>query len=157
MKREKIISMALPIISILIFFAAALLMKPTTTGLAILQPEGLQEVDAAISLKTTSEEIIPLKAIVEIELDDQMASLTVESFIQKTNQPYEIASGELLAAKYQGLGFTGDFTYTLPLSEFDINRLIAPGPHTIKTRILYNRILLFERESSIFIAGEKIK
>jgi hypothetical protein len=151
MNKRKIISIALPIISVAIILAASFFLEPEVTGLVIYDEGEEGKVNADVILSTKASEVIPVQAIVEVWLDEQMASMSIAQFIKKTGEEYEVAKGEMPEFKFSGYGFTGDHDYRLSLADFDLNREIGKGEHVFKTRIKYRDMVLYEKENRIMI------
>ena len=149
--KKIIISIALPIVSILIIigFIAS---TNQITGLVILDNTTSQHlIDADITLKTYPDELLPENAHIQISIGNTTASLTIKEFIEKTGTPYNQSYGALPVINYVGRGFTGNHTYKLNLSQLNIDRNIGTGSHTLKTSIVYNGELLFESKREINI------
>src|SRR3989338_2664847 len=122
---RRMLSAAIPVLSVVVFLAVLYFTRPSITGLAVYNPETPSLVEADVTLKTTALEIIPGNAAIEVWLDDRKASMLVRDFIEKTSLPSEIAQGELPDISYVGLGYTGNHVYTLPLSAFSIGRSLG--------------------------------
>ena len=78
--------------------------------------------------------------------------MTINEFIKKTNQKYEIKNVDDAAKGFYGPGFTGDHTYNLTLGDFSIDRNIGIGEHVFLTRIIYRQQILYEKENRIMIS-----
>ncbi|MBD3163685.1 hypothetical protein GF323_00625 [Candidatus Woesearchaeota archaeon] len=154
MKRNNLISIMVPVSSILIFAAVYLFMEPAATGLVIYEPNQSNKlVNADVILETKPMEVIPPNAFVEVQLDDRKARMRVADFIHSTGQEYTLEYGELADFGFYGDGFTGDFAYKLALADFDIDRNIEKGEHVFVTRIIYRQHVLYEKENRIMISG----
>ena len=152
MHRYNLISILIPTLSIVLISLAFIFIKPQTTGLVISIPnETTQEVDADVVIITKSTEIIPADAVVEVVLDDKKAQMSLKEFIKKTNLPFQINNSRIIDLDYIGNGFTGDYTYKLPLSAFSIDRNIERGGHDFIVRLLYKEKVLYEKQNSIMI------
>lgn len=152
MHKHNTISILVPVFSILIFMGAYFFMEPATTGLVVYSENQSKLVNADVRLSTKESEVIPPNAIVEIQVDDKQAMMTVSQFIQKTGQEYDVRTGSLPEFDFHGKGFTGDHTYTLTLADFDIDRKIGKGEHKFITRITYRNKVLYEKENNIMIS-----
>jgi hypothetical protein len=153
MHKYKLLSILIPAISILIIIASFLLIKPQVTGLAIYSPENIEKlVNADVILKTKANEVIPPDAIVQVNLDNRKAEMTINDFIMRTGTKFEVKQGELPEFDFYGDGFSGNHTYNLSLSTFDIDRNIGKGEHRFIIRIIYHNKILYEKEDRIMIS-----
>jgi hypothetical protein len=147
------ISILVPIISVLLIVAAIFFIKPDITGLVVLEQDTNNKlVNADVTLKTKSSEVIPANAFIQIELDGKKAQMSVSDFIMKTGKPYKMGTGELPEFDFYGVGFTGDHSYSLTLADFNIDRNIGKGEHIFVTRIIYQNQILYEKQNSIMIS-----
>ena len=128
--------------------------KPATVGFTVVDanitPLG-QTIDADVSLITNPNELMPETVEIAITLDDRTASMTIKEFIEKTGQEFSYQQGKMEQLNYEGYGYTGNYTYKLPLSAFNLDRNVKPGSHVLKTQIKYNNLILFERENPVVI------
>ena len=149
-----IISFALPIISLAIIISFLTFTKPAAVGFTVVNanitPLG-QTIDADVSLITNPNELMPETVEIAITLDDRTASMTIKEFIEKTGQEFSYQQGKMEQLSYEGYGYTGNYTYKLPLSAFELDRNVKPGSHVLKTQIKYNNLVLFERENPVVI------
>lgn len=153
--KKLIISFALPIISLAIIASFLVFTKPATVGFTVVNanitPLG-QAIDADVSLITHPSELMPETVEIVVILDDRSASMTIKEFIEKTGMESEYKYGKMEQLAYEGYGYIGNHTYTLPFSAFGIDRNVKPGSHVLKTQIKYNNIVLFERENPVVIS-----
>ncbi len=153
MHKYNLISILVPVFSVLIIVSAVIFLKPDVTGLVIHEPGAIpQNVNADVTLKTKSNEVIPPNAIIEVQLDENKAGMYIKEFIEKTGKDYKIETGALEEFGFYGPGYTGDYIYSMELSEFDIDREIGVGEHIFTTRIIYRNQILYEKENRIMIA-----
>ena len=153
MHKHNLISILIPVFSILLFTGAYFFLDPSTTGLVIYEPNQTNKlVNADVILKTKPTEVIPADAIVEVSIDGKKAQMSIAEFIKKTGNDYKIEKGEIPDFNFYGLGFTGDYTYGLTLADFKIDRNIGIGEHTFITRIKYQNRVLYEKENNIMIS-----
>ncbi len=152
MDKNHLISILVPSISLILIAIAFFAIRPETTGLVVMPPNGTKLVNADVTLITKSNEVIPPDAIVEVEIDGLKDKMTVSNFIIKTGMEYQLANANLTDFGYFGPGFTGDYSYKLNLSDFKINRDIGKGEHRFITRIIYHNHLLYEKENRIMIS-----
>ena len=103
-------------------------------------------------LITNPNELMPETVEIAITLDDRTASMTIKEFIEKTGQEFSYQQGKMEQLSYEGYGYTGNYTYKLPLSAFNLDRNVKPGSHVLKTQIKYNNLVLFERENPVIIS-----
>jgi hypothetical protein len=152
MHKYNAISIAVPTVSVILILLAFLFIKPSTTGLVIYGPNETAKVNADVTLKTTVSEIIPPDAIITVKVDDKKSQMSIAEFIKKTRQQYNITYGELPEFSFYGKGFTGDYTYTLTLADFNLDRDIGKGEHVFVTQIKYRDYILYEKENKIMIS-----
>ncbi len=153
MDKKNIISVALPICSVFILLSAFYFLKPGVTGLAVYNPNSTQQqVDAEVAFSTHQGEIIPANAVIEVWLDDQRSAMSVQQFIEKSGTAYELAEGVHEEIGFSGVGYTGDYTYVLSLSDFSLDRSIDSGDHTFTTKIMYQGKVLYERSNGVIIS-----
>ena len=144
MNKHNLISVIIPVISVLLIASVYFIMEPETTGLVVNEAnQSNRLVDADVILSTKVNEVIPPNAIVEITLDNNKGEMTISDFIKRTGKEYKIENGELPDFGFYGAGFTGNFVYNLSLSEFNINRNIGVGQHVFITRIKYRGNVLY--------------
>ena len=150
-----IISFALPIISLAIIVSFLVFTKPAAVGFTVVNanitPLG-QTIEADVTLITNPNELMPETVEIAITLDDRTASMTIKEFIEKTGQEFSYQQGKMEQLNYEGYGYTGNYTYKLPLSAFNLDRNVKPGSHVLKTQIKYNNLILFERENPVVIS-----
>jgi hypothetical protein len=152
MKKDYLISILVPVFSVLLIAGVYFFIEPSTTGLAIYSAnESTSIVNANVVLETKSGEVIPPDAYIEVWLDHKKARMTITEFIQRTGKEYDIQDGELLDFGFQGKGFTGQHSYNLTLADFNIDRNIGNGEHVFITRIIYRNQVLYEKENRIMI------
>ena len=151
MHKYNLISILVPICSVIILISALIFLKPDITGLAIYSQNGTQKLNADVILKTKSGEVIPPNAIIQVWIDNTKAEMTISDFIKKAGEKYEIKYGELPEFGFYGNGFTGNFTYNLTLADFNMNREMENGEHKFITRIIYRNKILYEKENRIMI------
>lgn len=153
MHKYNLISILLPIISVVVIISAFFFLRPDITGLAIYSSnETVKNVNADVILEIKAGEVLPPDAVIEISVDDNKAGMSIAEFIKKTGGKYEIQSGELAEFGFFGQGFTGDYTYKLSLADFNIDRNIGRGEHVFTTRIIYRNKILYEKENRIMIS-----
>ena len=150
--KSKIISIALPIVSVIIVIAAMYLIRPRMTGYIIMDDDsGEQLVNVDITLQTKEGEVIPPDGKVQVFIDDRKAEMSIVQFIQTSGEEYEIDDGEMPEFGFYGKGFTGDHEYSVNIDKFDIDTTIGKGEHIFITRIVYREYKLYERQYRIMI------
>ncbi|MDA1196675.1 MAG: hypothetical protein O2779_01795 [Nanoarchaeota archaeon] len=153
MNGKVVFSFLLPIISIAFVFGFLYATEPTITGFAVVNESGaLRNLDARVTLSTSSGEVIPENAYVAVTIDRKQAFMTVRDFILKSGQEYNYTSGELESVSYTGLGFSGDYVYELWLSDFSLDRRVLSGVHTVKMEILYLQHTLLEKSEEVIVS-----
>lgn len=146
---KKIRIYILPFISLIIIIGFFIFTKPTPTGMAVLDINSSPErtITAKVTLKLSKNELIPESALVIVMLDDRKASMPIKKFIEISKQPYNYIKGELDIVNYKGYGYVGDYTYSIDLENFDLDKKIFTGDHTFTTKIVYNNKVLYEKET----------
>tara|TARA_Y100000310_G_C20620292_1_gene782916 strand:- start:20 stop:481 length:462 start_codon:yes stop_codon:yes gene_type:complete len=152
MDGKVIVSFLLPVMSIAFVFGFLFVTEPTITGFAVVNSSGaLRDLDARVTLSTSSGEVIPENAYVVVTIDRKQAFMTVKDFILKSGQEFNYTSGSLDAVSYSGLGFSGDYVYELWLSDFSLDRRVLSGVHTVKMEILYLQHTLLEKSEEVIV------
>lgn len=146
------VTYALPAFSVLVLLGYISMSQPAITGFAAINiTEEYKELDADINLQTYAGEVLPDTTKVAITLDRETAFMTLGDFIRRTGEPFNYTKGKLAAINYEGYGFGGNFTYSLPLSAFNIFRKVKPGEHTIKMQLIYLQHVLLEKEEAVVV------
>lgn len=152
---KKIQFYIVPLISLIIIFSFLIFTKQTESpvGMAVLDIDTIPEnsVTAKVTLKLSKNELIPENALVIVMLDDKKASMPIKQFIMLSNQPFNYTEGTLPIADYEGYGYIGDYTYSIDLSNFDLETKVAAGNHKFTTKIVYKDMVLYEKETSFVI------
>ena len=147
-----IISLILPITSFFIIIGFVFYGNPSYTGMVTYEiGNSTRMIQSDVILKTKENEIVPEYAIIKISLDDKRAMLTVKEFIEKTKKPFNYTYGSLEKISYTGYGYSGNYSYTLNLSDFSINTTINLGSHSFVTEITYEDKILFRQEKDIIV------
>ncbi len=146
---KKIQLYIVPFLSLLIVFGFLFFTKPTPTGMAILDINSSPDrsITAKVTLKLSSNELIPEDSLVVVMLDDREASMPIKEFINISNQPYNYTKGTLPIANYEGYGYIGDYTYSIDISKFKLDTKVLTGDHTFTTRIVYKDKILYEKKN----------
>jgi len=152
MDGKVIISFILPIVSIAFVFGFLVYTEPTITGFSVVNGSGvLRDLDARVTLETSAGEVIPENAYVVVKIDRKQAIMKVGDFILKTGQVFNYTSGKLESISYEGLGFSGDFVYELWLRDFNLDRRVTSGVHTVTMQILYLQHVLLEKSEEVIV------
>lgn len=138
------ISLVLPVLSAAII--SLIFIRPEITGFVVGAGNVLY---ADIKVTTADGVILPALSIIEVSLGGEASSMPVSLFIEKSGKPYEFVEGKVPEIDYAGFGYTGNYTYIVPISEFNLSGMVEPGRHVIRVRISYNRTVISESEREI--------
>jgi len=127
----------LPAVSLLII-AGFLIVDPNITGFAVRD----QSYDANIKISTYEFVVMPENSIVEVLLVDSLSKMTFKEFIDKTGDEYELREGKFEDIGFEGVGYSGNHEYFLPISEFGFDSL--EEGQTITIRVRYENYLISE-------------
>jgi hypothetical protein len=141
---EQRVFVIIPIISAALLFLVIL--RPGITGFIVM---GSDVVDASIRISTADGVILPKESVVEVSIGDRTASMPVEDFISGSGKAYELIEGDTPELHYSGLGYSGNHTYVLPLSDFNISREIGKGPSVLWVRLYYRDYLISEDREEV--------
>ncbi|MDO8555655.1 MAG: hypothetical protein Q7R96_00595 [Nanoarchaeota archaeon] len=136
----------LPLLSISLFIL--FLLGGNITGLVTLNQK---EIQANIILTTTEDDVLPGEAIITMTIADYSASKTIKEFITITQQPYTERYGQLKQINYTGQGYSGEHTYTLPLTTFNPPTNLATGTYQLTTTITYKETTISTNTEEITI------
>ena len=142
---NKFLPYVLPLFSL---FAVIILLSftdSTITGLAVAEPKFY----ANITLTTSDDELLPETTMVEVEFKGRTSKMILKEFIKKTGQEYNYTYGVNNLLSYEGFGFIGNDHYSLPITEFELDRTISEGEHNIIIRIIYDEIIISESKEII--------
>ena len=142
---NKFLPYALPLFSLFAVIIILSFTDPTITGLAVAEPK----LYANITLTTSNDEFLPETATIEVEFKGRTSEMELKEFIEKTNQEYNHASGVNNLLSYEGMGFIGDYHYSLPITEFDLDRTVGEGEHDIIIRIIYDEVIISESKETV--------
>ena len=84
-------------------------------------------------------------------VDDRNAMMTAKEFITKSGKEFQRIEGELTRINYKGFGYTGNNTYKLNVTDFEINTTVKKGEHKIVTEIIHGDLILYRNEKVIVI------
>lgn len=136
----------LPIISIILVFGIVFF-NPSTTGFVVQQNK--DKIDGKIMIYTDDQFVLPLDSTINISIDNQTASMTIQEFIKKNNTWFEIKTGHNNLAEYYGQGYSGNHAYSLDLSEFGLGFINQKDIHNLKVRIYHKEKILSETNESL--------
>lgn len=134
-------------IVIILFFLFFFKTPETPTGLTALDITEERTITAKVTLKLSKNELIPEDSLVIVMLDDKETSMPIKQFIELSQQPYEYIQGKQPIASYEGYGYIGDYTYSIDLSNFDLDRKVLSGDHKFTTKIIYKEKVLYEKKN----------
>ncbi|MBT3691282.1 hypothetical protein HOG16_03515 [Candidatus Woesearchaeota archaeon] len=122
-----------PVISVLLILSI-LLIDPEFTGLAVFEND-----EVMIQLNTFKDLVLPENAELEVSIENVSSRLTIKEFIEKTGEEFELVEGKIESLSFEGMGYTGNQTYYLPLSEFGFEDGYAKD---IEINVYYGDLLI---------------
>ncbi len=141
----------LPLISVILI--AVVLVRPDITGLVIGvggPEETIKQLSGKIRI-TISKDIIPEDSVVTVFLNNQSSSMPIKEFIERSGEEYEFKYGRIPEIGYEGYGYAGKHSYTLNLSEFELDLNLRPGNYTLVTEISYENFVISSTAEEIVI------
>lgn len=141
----------LPIVSVILI--ALFLANPDITGLIVGTggPDNdIKQLSGKVRI-TVRENIIPEDSVVTVYLNGQNSGMPVKEFIEKSGEAYELAYGQITEIGYEGRGYAGEHSYTLDLSEFDLDLYLEPGEYTLITEVSYENFVISSISEDILI------
>jgi len=124
----------LPLISIAIVLF--LLMRPDITGFIVaVGPPQESEISAKVAVTISEDGFIPENALVTVYLDDRKASMAFSDFVTRTGSASNRLKEQVTKINYEGYG--GPYTYSLDISEFDVDTTVGPGEHELVIEVSY--------------------
>jgi hypothetical protein len=144
-KKKDFLPYLLPLIT-LVGIAIFAFSNPEITGLAVANTD---EISSRIRLDLSEGVVVPADAIVEVYLDDQRSSLSVEEFIEKTGEDFRYEDGVFVDIGYKGGGYTGNFVYRLGLEDFGLGEVDRKDSHVLRIKVVYGSQLISESERII--------
>ncbi|HLD12900.1 MAG TPA: hypothetical protein VJB87_04890 [Candidatus Nanoarchaeia archaeon] len=136
----------LPVISITFFLL--LIVGGNLTGLFVLEPT---TINAAITITTNEEDVLPEAAIITITIGEATTTITTKQFIEQTGQTYQLRYGTLPSIAYAGNGYTGKNTYTLSLQQLGLQPNLEPGIYQLLTTITYEEKTISQHIEEIVV------
>lgn len=140
------ISILLPVLSIVV--VALVFMRPEITGMVTAPVNVLR---AEIKVTTADGVILPRESVIELNIGNESSGMPISLFIEKSGVAYELAEGEVPEIGYSGLGYTGNHTYTVPISEFNISRRVGIGRSEIRVEITYDGSLVSGARTEVLV------
>ena len=134
----------LPIVSILIIFGF-LFFDPNITGFFVKENK---EILPKLNIETKEGMVIPLESEVEVIVGNEKKIISVKEFIEKSKNEYKIEEGELNIIDYNGLGYTGNYKYSLSVDELGFKEEITKGEKII-IKIIYNKNIISQSEAIV--------
>lgn len=127
----------LPLVSALLLLV--LLARPDITGLMAAKSAvpGSSNISANITVRVNGDGFIPDGSLVAVHLDDRSSAMDFGEFVRRTGAAYNRTKEEVPQISYDGYGYRGAHAYSLDISEFGIDTLVAHGSHTLKITVSY--------------------
>lgn len=138
----------LPIISV--FIVLALVLRPDITGFMVAEPLENQ-ISADISVSINQDGFITEDSIVTVYLDDRKSEMAFSEFVRRTGRSYERVRAEVPEIGYEGYGYAGIYTYSLDISEFDLDTVVDRGVHTLRVKVSYGEHVFSDTSQKIEI------
>ncbi len=133
----------LPTISIIAIFVIALI-NPSITGSAITPFRKTSNIASEVKITTNKEVVIPANAMVLVTLDNTTKNLTFSQFVKMTRKPYTVNYGKYQEINYEGQGYTGFYTYTLPISKLGLKQNKKLKNHELNVKLIYDEKVFVE-------------
>lgn len=137
---KKILPYILPIITVLLIFSV-LLIDPELTGFAVFENK-----EVMIELNTFKDLVLPENAELEVKINNESSKLTIKEFIERTGEDYELIEGEIEELNFSGIGYTGNQTYYLSVSEFGFENAYGKD---IEINVYYEDLLISSQSIKI--------
>lgn len=128
---------ALPIASIFII-AGFLISNPSITGFAVRE----NDYNMMIKISTYDFAVVPEDSVVQVSINDISSQKTFKEFIELSKGEYELIDGKFENINYEGMGYSGNHDYFLPISEFGFDNLKRGDLVNIK--VYYENYLISE-------------
>lgn len=143
--KKWILPYLLPIIT-LIGFTIYAFINPNITGFVTVDKV---KISSDIRVKLDPNVVMPKDSIVVVSINGEEARLTLEEFIKKTSQEYRYEQGSFPELNYNGLGYTGDYTYTLTLDDFNLGLVDPKNEYLLEIDVKYKDYLISHSEEVI--------
>ena len=134
---KRFIPYLLPVVSVFII-GGFLIFNPSITGFITKDIENIPKVN----VETRDDLVIPEDSLVVVSLDETKKSLALKEFIKKTQKEYKIQKGRLDFINYEGLGYTGNYKYSLDLLELGFEKEDVETFKVLKIEIFYRDNLI---------------
>lgn len=135
-KANKIMPYLLPIITV-ITISIIFIIKPGGITGFVIAPEVQNDYTAKIEIRISNTTMVPINSSVEIMLNNQTYTLSIEEFIQKSGNTPKIIYGEIPEINYSGKGYIGD--YSVSISKLGLNTNNSAQP---RIYIIYRDIII---------------
>ena len=139
----------LPVVSIALI-ASIVFARPDLTGFVVSEGEisTVKYVDAQIRV-SIKDGIIPEGSFVSVSLANRTSNMTMEEFIGKSGEEYDLVEGSVPEISYEGPGFLGPAEYTVDLDEFDLKVPLTEGSYVLSNSVYYEGTLLSYTEEVV--------
>ncbi len=135
----------LPVLTLFAFMVYAFI-NPQVTGFATINKV---QVSSDIRLNLDPNVVMPADSLIIVTINDQESNMTLEDFIKKTGREYSYEQGSFPELNYEGMGYTGNYTYTLTLQDFNLGLLEQSDQYLLEIDIVYGDYLISHSEQII--------
>ncbi len=142
---KRILPYILPIITIFGFIVYAFI-NPEITGFATIDQV---KISSDIRVELDPDVVMPEDSIVVVSINGEESTLTLDDFIKRTNQDYKYEQGSFPEIEYTGPGYTGNYTYTLTLEDFNLGLVEPRNKYLLEIDVKYKEHLISHSEEVI--------
>ncbi len=121
-KANKIMPYLLPIITV-VTISIIFIIKPEGITGFVIAPEVQNDNTAKIEIRISNTTMVPINSIVEIMLNNQTYTLSIEEFIQKSGNTPKLIYGEIPEINYSGKGYIGDYSVSVDTLGLSTNNI----------------------------------
>ena len=146
---DNVLPYALPVITMLALLLAFGLPGGMTGMVA--GPGHGANVAAKAVVYTLEGQVLPAGSIVTVRLGGRSASMNASEFIVRSGGSYELAEGSLDSIGYRGRGYTGNHSYVVGVSGFNISTIFPPGNYTLAVEVSYEGKIISSAERAFAI------
>lgn len=146
---------------LIILVVAALIFGVNLVGYMVSVPQPTEAMgDFEVQVILQAGDFLPKDTVIEISVENQTSSLTLEEFLTKSGSGLTLEEGDFYSSEIsltgsgEGYGIQVTNTYYLNTSEFGIPPLKIPGTYNVVTKIIYNGSILEETSKSITLLTE---
>ncbi len=75
--------------------------------------------------------------------------MAFKEFVRRTGKGYERVRAEVPEIGYDGYGYGGIYTYSLGMSEFDLDTVVEQGEHTLRIKVSYGEHIFSDTSQKI--------